>query len=119
MKGFKDFLMRGNLIDLAVAVIIGAAFGTVVKEFTAVLMGFIGKIGGQPDFGAVTLAGVNVGLFINAVISFVIVASVIYFMIMKPMNALKDRMPKAEEAPAGPTSEELLVEIRDLLAKRA
>ena len=57
LKGFKDFVMRGNLIELAVAFIVGAAFATVVKTFTDVVMGFIGKAGGQPDFGKVTLAG--------------------------------------------------------------
>ncbi len=53
LKGFKDFIMRGNLVELAVAFVIGAAFAVVVSSFTAVLMGFIGKIGGQPDFGSV------------------------------------------------------------------
>ena len=72
MKGFKEFIMRDNLVELAVAVIIGTVFSAVVKEFTAVLMGFIGKIGGQPDFSGVTLFEVNIGLFINATITFLI-----------------------------------------------
>lgn len=119
MAGFKDFLMRGNLIEVAIAFIIGAAFGSVTTSFTKLVMDVIGKvIGGQPDFSAVTVAGVNIGVFITAVISFVITATVVYFGIVKPYEALKTRLIKAEEAAAsGPTSEELLTEIRDLLAK--
>ncbi|PKQ32208.1 MAG: large conductance mechanosensitive channel protein MscL [Actinobacteria bacterium HGW-Actinobacteria-2] len=119
MAGFKDFLMRGNLIEVAIAFIIGAAFGSVTTSFTKLVMDVIGKvIGGQPDFSAVTVAGVNIGVFITAVISFVITATVVYFGIVKPYEALKTRLIKAEEAAASsPTSEELLTEIRDLLAK--
>ena len=118
MKGFKEFIMRGNLVELAVAVIIGTVFSAVVKEFTSVLMGFIGKIGGQPDFSHVTIFEVNIGLFINATITFVITAAVVYFCVVKPYNVLRDRyFPKKEEE-AGPSSEELLAEIRDLLRSR-
>jgi large conductance mechanosensitive channel len=118
VKGFKDFIMRGNLIELAVAFIIGAAFATVVSSFTAMLMGFIGKVGGQPDFGSVEIADVNVGTFINAVISFLIVAAVIYFFVLTPYNKLQERMSRGEE-PAPPSPEiALLTEIRDLLAGR-
>jgi large conductance mechanosensitive channel len=118
VKGFKDFIMRGNLIELAVAFIIGAAFATVVSSFTAMLMGFIGKIGGQPDFGSVEIADVNVGTFINAVISFLIVAAVIYFFVLTPYNKLQERMSRGEE-PAPPSPDiALLTEIRDLLAGR-
>ena len=119
MKGFKEFIMRGNLVELAVAVIIGTVFSAVVKEFTAILMGFIGKIGGQPDFSGVTLFEVNIGLFINATITFLITSAVVYFCVVKPYNMLRDRyFPKKDEEPAGPSSEELLTEIRDLLRTR-
>jgi large conductance mechanosensitive channel len=118
LKGFKDFIMRGNLVELAVAFIIGAAFALVVTTFTAVLMGFIGKIGGQPDFSAVTIADVKVGDFINAVISFLIVAAVVYFFVVTPYNRLQARMARGEEATPPSPDIALLTEIRDLLAGR-
>lgn len=119
MSGFKDFLMRGNLIEVAIAFIIGAAFGSVTTSFTKLVMDVIGKvIGGQPDFSSVAIGGVNVGVFITALISFVITAAVVYFGIVKPYEHLKTRFSKpADVEPSGPTSEELLTEIRDLLAK--
>lgn len=118
MKGFKDFLMRGNLIDLAVAFIIGGAFGKVVEAFTKVVMDCIGLIGGQPNFDSVALGPIVVGPFITALVSFVIIASVVYFGIVKPYEAIKARIDAKKEAEAGaPTTEELLGEIRDLLKK--
>lgn len=125
MKGFKDFLMQGNLIDLAVAVIIGASFGQVVTSFTKVIMDFIGLFGGQPDFSQVTLplVNINIGVFITSLVSFVILATIVYFFVIKPYQALKavaEKRLNAEtdaEAPA-PTTDELLAEIRDLLRAR-
>ena len=118
LKGFKDFIMRGNLVELAVAFIIGVAFASVVTTFTAVVMGFIGKVGGKPDFSSTTIADVNVGQFINAVISFVIVAAVIYFFVVTPYNRLQARMAKGEEPVAPAPDIALLTEIRDLLARQ-
>lgn len=118
MKGFRDFLMRGNLIEVAVAFIIGVAFSSVTTSFTKLVMDVIGKvIGGQPDFSAVNIAGVNVGVFITAVISFVITAAVVYFGIVTPYETIKKHLikPKPATEEAAPTSEELLAEIRDLL----
>jgi large conductance mechanosensitive channel len=120
LEGFKNFLMRGNIVDLAVAVIIGAAFGTVVTSLTEdVITPIIGMIGGTPDFSAIKIGGINIGKFINALIGFVIKAGAVYFMVVVPMNAAMARMkkPEAPAAPAGPTQEELLVQIRDLLKK--
>lgn len=127
MKGFKDFLMQGNLIELATAVIMGAAFGKVVEAFTKFLMDMIAiPLGGeQPDFSAVTIPGINVniGVFITALISFVLVAFVVYFFVIKPYTNVKEmadarlKAQKDEEAPA-PTTDELLAEIRDLLKTR-
>ena len=123
MKGFKDFLMQGNLIELATAVIIGASFSKVVDAFTGIIMGFIGLIGGQPDFSAVAIPylNINVGVFINAVVAFVIVAAVLYFFIIQPYTALKDRADKnkaVEVTAEAPSTDELLTEIRDLLKAR-
>ncbi len=121
LEGFKKFLLRGNLVELAVAVIIGTSFAAVVKAFTDVLMGFIGKIGGQPDFSQVEIAGVNVGNFINAVIAFVILAAVVYFFVILPYEKAKERLErKPEEAPVeDPAEVALLKEIRDLLSNRS
>ena len=120
MQGFKEFLMRGNLVELAVAVIIGSVFSEVVKTFTKILMDLVGLIGGQPDFSQVAIGPINVGVFINALITFLITAAVVYFLVVKPYNALRDRFSKKEEeeAAATPSSEELLTEIRDLLRTR-
>jgi len=114
MKGFKEFLMQGNIVALAVAVIIGTAFSAVVKAFTAIILDLIGKIFGTPDFSSANIAGISIGDFLTALVTFFLVALVVYFLIVKPIEVLNAR--KAEE-PAPPTTEELLTEIRDLLAK--
>ena len=79
-------------------------------------MGFIGKVGDQPDFGSATIADVNDGEFINAVIAFVILAAVVYFLVVLPYTKAKERFFPADEA--GPTEVELLIQIRDALANR-
>ncbi len=124
LKGFKDFIMRGNVVDLAVAVVIGAAFGAVVAAFTTDFIGgIIGAIGGTPDFGN---AGITIndskivyGSTINALINFVIVAAVIYFVVVAPLNALAERR-KAGQAAEDEVPEDiaLLTEIRDALKAR-
>jgi large conductance mechanosensitive channel len=122
LRGFRDFLMRGNVIDLAVAVVIGAAFGAVVAAFsTDFIGGIIGAIGGTPDFGdaGVTVNGSKIvyGSTINALINFVIVAAVIYFVIVVPLKTLAERSEDAEADTPAPSDEaKLLTEIRDLLA---
>jgi large conductance mechanosensitive channel len=116
MQGLRDFILRGNLIELAVAFIMATTFAAVVTAFTDTLMGFIGKAGGQPDFSAATLADVNVGVFINSVITFLIVAAVVYFLIVTPYQKAKERYFPDEAG--GPTDTELLTEIRDLLSSR-
>lgn len=104
MDGFKKFLLRGNVVDLAVAVIIGAAFGALVKALVAdIITPFIGVFGGVPDFSALTFE-VNrskflIGDFINNLLAFVILAAVVYYFIVLPMNNLMDRF-KPEEPPA-------------------
>jgi len=118
MQGFKEFILKGNLVELAVAFIMAAAFAGVVTAFTDMLMGFIGKAGGQPDFSSVTLAEVNVGIFINALISFLIIAAVVYFLVVTPYNKAMAHFQK--EDPPVTKSDEVLVleEIRDRLAAR-
>lgn len=121
LKGFRDFLMRGNVVDLAVAVIIGAAFGAVITSLVEnIITPLIGALGGQPDFAAITLGPLNIGLFLNALLSFLIVSLVVYFVVVVPMNRVMERMQKAPEpaAPPAPSNEErLLAEIRDLLKR--
>lgn len=117
MSGFKNFLLRGNLIELAVAFIMATAFATVVTEFTNLIMSLIGKLGDQPDFSKLTAGGVNIGLFINALVAFVILAAVVYFFVVVPYTKAKERYFPAEAA--GPSEVELLTEIRDSLANRA
>jgi large conductance mechanosensitive channel len=122
IKGFRAFILRGNVIDLAIAVIIGAAFGAVVSAFaTDFIGGLIGAIGGTPDFGraGVTVNGSKIvyGSTINALINFVIVAAVIYFVIVVPMTEMARRRAKDADADTPAPSDEavLLTEIRDLL----
>jgi large conductance mechanosensitive channel len=117
--------MRGNVVDLAVAVVIGAAFGAVVTSFVAdVITPIIGTIGGQPDFSAIMLGPIKIGSFLNAVLAFLIVAFVIYFVVIVPMNRWKERSQReaqavAAPAPPVPTKEEvLLTEIRDALRQQ-
>jgi large conductance mechanosensitive channel len=125
IKGFKDFIMRGNVVELAVAVVIGAAFTAVVN---AVVSGFINPliaaIFGKPDLSKALTFTINnaqfsIGAILNAIINFLIVAAAIYFFIVVPINALANRRKRGETAAEVPPSEaELLTEIRDLLAEQ-
>lgn len=139
LKEFKEFAIKGNMVDMAVGIIIGAAFGTVVKSVVDdILMPIVSGIFKMPDFSnlfvvlnpkttqaftsieAAREAGESVlayGLFINALIAFLIVAFVL-FMVVRAMNKMKRQEEAAAPAPAGPTQEQLLTEIRDLLARR-
>ncbi len=116
MQGFKDFIMRGNLVELAVAFIMATAFAAVVDAFVKVIMDLIGKAGGSPNFSNWLPGGVHVGVFITAVIAFLILAAVVYFFVVKPYEAAKARFMAAEEE--GPTEVDLLTEIRDSLQQR-
>ena len=121
LKGFKDFLMRGNVVDLAVAVVLGVAFGTVVKAFVDVIMSLIGKLGGHPNFNDIQPGGVPLGAFITALVAFIIVAAAIYFVVVMPLNKLAERRARGVEPKTEAPSEEvgLLTEIRDSLQTRA
>lgn len=123
LKGFRDFLFRGNVVDLAVAVVIGAAFTALV---TALGTAFINPLvqavtGGGTNGGKFMLLGVTFpyGTFITALINFVIVAAVVYFFVVLPVQRLTKRLDRHKPAaPAAPTDVELLTEIRDLLRQR-
>ena len=144
LKGFKEFISQGNALELAVAVIIGAAFSPIVKAITDVIMTIIGQLIGSPNFdslGAFSLyengnytfhlataeelaknpdGYVMPGTIITTVINFVLVAAAVYFAIVMPMNTIKERMAKekAEEEAKKVTDIELLTEIRDLLSAK-
>lgn len=120
-KGFKEFLMRGNVVDLAVAVVIGAAFNTVIEKVVDSvfnpIIGMFFRADSLDDSLLISLPGggtLALGTVIGALINFLIVAAVVYFVFVLPMNKLKERG-ATEEGPADPTEAELLAEIRDLL----
>jgi large conductance mechanosensitive channel len=105
--GFKQFLLRGNVVDLAVGVVVGAAFGSVVTAFTKdLLTPLIAAVAGKPNFGAIQFT-INssrflIGDFVNAVVSFLIVAAAVYYFVVLPVNALVSRARR--EPPADPTT---------------
>jgi len=104
LKGFRDFILRGNVLDLAVGVIIGGAFGTVVTSLVKdVFTPFIGSLMGTPDFSAIKVGSIMIGSFLNAVIAFLMIAAAVYFFIVLPANALTTRLKKPEAA-AAPTT---------------
>ena len=117
MSGFKNFILRGNLVELAVAFVMGLAFATVVTATVDLIMGIIGKIGDQPDFSGWEPGGLPFGAWVTAVISFLIMATVVYFFIVKPYTVAKDKYFPAEDS-GTPADVALLEEIRDLLASR-
>ncbi|MEM8498612.1 MAG: large-conductance mechanosensitive channel protein MscL [Pseudomonadota bacterium] len=130
MSEFKDFAMRGNVVDMAVGIVIGAAFGKIVSSFVAdVVMPPIGLMVGGVDFSQLSLTlqeaagdaeavAINYGVFLQNVFDFVIVAFAI-FMVIKGMNSMKKEEEEAPEAPPEPSKEEvLLTEIRDLLSRQ-
>ena len=123
IKEFREFLLKGNLIELAVAFVLGVAFAAVIKSLVDnMITPIIGMIGGV-DFSRETFtindSVFRYGAFINDVIYFVLVAVAIFFLVVKPVNAIMARVRKPEElGPDAPTETGLLIEIRDLLAKR-
>ncbi len=108
MKGFKEFLLRGNVLDLAVAVLMGAAFGAVVTALVKDLITpLIAAIVGKPDFSAIVFTINNskflIGEFINAVVSFILIAAAVYFFVVLPVNKILARLRRGE-APPDPTT---------------
>lgn len=129
MKEFKEFTMRGNVVDMAVGIVIGAAFGKIVKSLvTDIIMPPIGVLLGDVDFSnmgyvvkeateTAEAVMIKYGLFINTILEFIIVAFAI-FMVIKGMNSMKRKEEEKPAAPPAPSKEEsLLSEIRDLLKK--
>jgi large conductance mechanosensitive channel len=122
LKEFRDFILRGNVVDLAVAVVLGAAFGAVVTGFVASFVTpLIALIGGKPDFSELvfSISGTDFtyGEFLNVLIAFLVIAAVIFFAVVKPVNALMARLKRGEEpeVESPPQDVVLLMEIRDLL----
>lgn len=124
LKEFKEFAMKGNVVDLAVWVVIGAAFGKIVTSLVEdLMMPAIGWVFGKVDFSQLVLnlhgvtwneVALKYGSFLTVMINFIIVAFAIFFFVVKPLSKLKK---PAAPAPSGPTETELLIEIRDLLKK--
>ncbi len=122
LKEFRDFIMRGNVVDLAVAVVIGGAFAAItvslVEDIVTPLLGILGL----PDFSTWVIevgdAEMRIGNFLNTLISFLAIAGAIFFLVVKPMNAIDARRAEdAEEEEQGPSEVDLLTEIRDELRK--
>jgi large conductance mechanosensitive channel len=124
LKGFKEFILRGNVVELAVAVVVGAAFGTIVTAFTdGIVKPLVNAVtpAESPGLGVTVVPGkestyIDFASVITAAINFVIVAAVVYFVIVAPLARLQERRKRGEEpAAVAPTDVELLTEIRDLL----
>ena len=126
LKGFKDFLMRGNVVDLAVAVVIGAAFSKVVDGLLKGLINpLIAAVAGEPNLDSVWTFKLNkaefsVGLLLTPLVNFLLISAAIYFVVVMPLNKLAERRAKGIEPETDAPSEDvaLLTEIRDLLARR-
>ena len=121
LREFRDFVMRGNVVELAVAVIIGAAFGAVITAFTAAFITpLIALIGGKPDFSGLrlTISGTAFpyGEFLNALIAFLIIAAVVFFLVVRPMNRVMERLKHGEDPEAPSAEVSTLIEIRDILS---
>jgi large conductance mechanosensitive channel len=127
LKGFKDFIMRGNVLDLAVAVVMGTAFTAVVTAVvTSIINPLIASIGGNNVSGLAwhiisgnDKAVMDFGAVITAIINFIVIAAVVYFALVLPVKKIQERRKRGQEpGPSEPTQVELLAEIRDLLAQQ-
>ncbi|MEG3614370.1 large conductance mechanosensitive channel protein MscL [Isoptericola haloaureus] len=127
LTGFKQFIMRGNVIDLAVGIVIGGAFATVIAGLNdGILLPLIAAVFGEPDLTQVGTFMINgaqfsIGLFLDAVLNFLVVAAGLYFFVVMPMNKLAERRARGQEPEPAPVPDPdivLLTEIRDLLSAR-
>jgi large conductance mechanosensitive channel len=118
---FREFVLRGNLVDLAIAVVVGAAFGALVASAVENLVTpLIAAVGGEPDFSRLSFtindSRFGYGAFLNALLSFLVIAAVVFFGVVKPVNALLARTKREDAEPEAPAPDvALLTEIRDLL----
>jgi large conductance mechanosensitive channel len=120
IKGFKEFISQGNVVDLAVGVVVGAAFGAVVTSFTNdVLMGLIGAIVGEPNFDSLVLqignGEVAYGKFLTALVSFLLVVTAVYFAVVVPINAMRNRKDKPEDELS---NEEKMLQLLERIAEK-
>ena len=115
MSGFKNFILRGNLVELAVAFIMATAFAAVVTATVTLIMDLIGTVGGVKDFSDYNPGGVSIGAWITAVLSFLLLAAIVYFLVVLPYTKTRERFFPSPE-PGTPEEVVLLMEIRDLLA---
>lgn len=123
IKGFKEFIMQGNVVDLAVGIVIGASFGAVVNSFVNdVLMALVGAIVGKPTFNDMVLdigdGRIFYGRFLTALVAFLITAAAIYFVVVVPMNHLRERRARGQEAEVEPTNEERMVALLEQIASK-
>ena len=124
LKGFREFIMRGNVVDLAVGIVIGVAFGAVVTAFVnGIINPLIAAIFGKPNLDSVGTFTINnahfsIGVVLTALVNFVLVAAAIYFFVVLPVNAMGARYEKPAPEDTGPTEVELLAQIRDELRAR-
>jgi len=123
LKGFRDFIMRGNVVDLAVGIVIGAAFSAVVNSFVDdVLMAIVGAIFGEPNFNNLTFevgdGVVNYGRFLTALVSFLIVAAALYFAVVVPMNMLAERRRRGQAQEEELSNEEKMVMLLERIAEK-
>jgi len=127
LKGFKEFIMRGNVVDLAVAVVIGAAFGKIVEALVKNFINpLVAAIFGQPDLSGVGNFEIgkgefHIGLILQEALNFLFVAAAVYFFIIYPLNKLAERRARGQEPEPDPltTDQQLLTEIRDFLRERS
>ena len=121
MQGFKEFLTRGNLIELAVAFIMGTAFAAVVSAFAQIFLDIIGKVGGVDSLSTFKPYGISVGGFLSALLTFLATAAILYFGVVLPynrFNTLRQQEEPVKEPVKAPTTDALLTEIRDLLREK-
>ena len=120
LAGFRDFILRGNVVDLAVAVIVGATFKTIVDKFVeGIVNPLLGALVGQPNFDDALIIGpFKFGLVLTAAVNFLLTAAVIYFVLVVPMNRFFKKKEEVPPPPPPSAEAELLREIRDLLAAR-